>query len=185
MASSDGGEDGTPLLARAREACSSPSPLAACCACLTITRHSNRLAASLQFANTPQQPSGDKGIKDGIVLGVFFPQDAETEPRWMCFDRSKPVTKVLEGCCAACGYQLDRGRLVGSPDRINLFTLDGDMLRTDLELEAHIPSTLQAHSCVILEKGNRLQTERLRDVQDAARLQRHGRPGGEGVCAVM
>ena len=180
-----GGDDDTPLLARARDACSNPSPLAGCCACLTFTR-SDQVAASLRFSNTHWQPSGDKGIKDVIVLGVFFPLDAETKPRWLRLDRSKPVTKVLEAACAACGYQLDRGRLVGSPDRINLFTLDGDMLRTDLELEAHIPSTLQELSMIILEKGNRLQFERLRDVQEAARLQRPG--GGSragGMCTIM
>ena len=103
----------------------------------------------------------------------------------MRFDRSKPGTEILEAACAACGYQLDRGRLVGSPDKINLFTMDGDMLRTDLELEAHIPSTLQEHACIVLGKGNRIPADRLRDLQEAASLQRPSSSRRRRMCTVM
>ena len=49
---------------------------------------------------------------------------------------------------------------MGSPERVNLFTLEGDLLRIDLDLEAHLGSTLQPGGWVILEKGNRISPEK-------------------------
>ena len=67
------------------------------------------------------------------------------------------------------------------PERLNLFTSEGDLLRIDLELEAHVPSTLVPGGLVILEKGNRLSPERLRAIQDVAQQEQRG----GGVCAIM
>ncbi|KAL3898412.1 MAG: hypothetical protein SGPRY_012844, partial [Prymnesium sp.] len=55
----------------------------------------------------------------------------------------------------AGGIQMDQGRLVGSPERINLFTIEGDLLRVDLDLEAHLGSTLQPSSVLVLEKASK------------------------------
>ena len=55
----------------------------------------------------------------------------------MFFDKTKPVEKVIAGACAHAGLKLDKGKLVGSPERLNLFTLEGDVVRLDLEVEAH------------------------------------------------
>jgi len=60
---------------------------------------------------------------------------------------------------------MDKGKLVGSPERLNIFTVDGDVLRLDLELEAHLGSTLRAGDTIVLEKGNRLSDERLQFVR--------------------
>ena len=76
---------------------------------------------------------------------------------------------MLEAACQAAGVKLDRGRLVGSPDRLNLFTVEGDLLRVDLDLEAHLGSTLSDGAWVVLEKGNRIAPERLAAIQEAFR----------------
>lgn len=70
----------------------------------------------------------------------------------MFFSKSNEGTKVLEAACKAGGIQLDKGRIIGSPERLNLFTIEGDLLRVDLDLEAHLGSTLQPSSVLILEK---------------------------------
>ena len=49
---------------------------------------------------------------------------------------------------AHAGLTLERGRLVGSPERLNLFTLDGDVLRLDLELEARCRAALVVSSTI-------------------------------------
>ena len=101
----------------------------------------------------------------------------------MFFSRSAEGVKVLEAACAAAGVKLDRGRIIGSPERLNLFTVDGDLLRVDLDLEAHVPNTLQPGGWLILEKGNRVPEERLREIQHAHEIAMGG--GGGGGCAIM
>ena len=56
---------------------------------------------------------------------------------------------------------MDKGKLVGSPEKLNLFTDEGDVVRLDLEIEAHLGSTLHEGGLLILEKGNRLDDARL------------------------
>jgi hypothetical protein len=87
---------------------------------------------------------------------VVFPEDVAVRPLHMFFSRTKDGTKVLEAACDKAGVKLDRGRIIGSPERLNLFTVDGDLLRIDLDLEAHVPNTLQPGGWVILEKVRRL-----------------------------
>ena len=53
---------------------------------------------------------------------------------------------------------------MGSPERLNLFTLDGDVVRLDLEIDAHLGSTLHEGRLIVLEKGNRLSAERLQAI---------------------
>lgn len=108
----------------------------------------------------------------------------------------------------------DKGKLVGSPERLNVFTLEGDVLRLDLEIEvkataasasplaygcaqhgvcagrlrrpprarlataaahvvwqAHLGSTLHPSDTIVLEKGNRIDDERLQAVRRAAAKQ--------------
>ena len=84
----------------------------------------------------------------------------------MFFDKEKPVERVVTAACTHAGLTLDKGRLNGSPERLNLFTLDGDVVRLDLEVEAHLGSTLHPGNILLLEKGNRVHAERLRTVRD-------------------
>ena len=58
-------------------------------------------------------------------------------------------------------------RLIGSPEKVNLFNLDGDIVRLDLEIEAHLGSTLHAGDVLILEKGNRLLDARIGAIKAA------------------
>ena len=44
---------------------------------------------------------------------------------------------------------------------------EGDVLRLDLEIEAHLGSTLQPSSILVLEKGNRISDERLEAIKAA------------------
>lgn len=163
--------------ARLVEAYARARNMAACCKCL-----GPQLPTNLSFANTMGTAIGDRSIpeKRRLYLGVFFPADLNVQPVYMFYSLSNEGTKVLDSACAAAGLKMDRGRLVGSPERLNLFTLEGDLLRLDLDLEAHIPSTLQPNSCVILEKGNRVSPERLSAVREAAVAAM-----SEGVCAIM
>ena len=142
----------------------------------------------------------------------------------MFFSRRDEGSKVLEAACKAGGLTLDRGRIIGSPERINLFTLSGDLLRCvavleaarcpqpslawlcsgwrrkrrvseprggwpphllasmrstrarcapasrlDLDLDAHLGSTLQPSSTLLIEKGNRVDDGRLEMVRELAR----------------
>lgn len=80
------------------------------------------------------------------------------------------MEKVIAGAAAHAGLKLDRGKLVGSPERLNLFTLEGDVVRLDLEIEAHMGSTLRAGDVLCIEKGNRMDDARLAQIRSA-----HGR----------
>jgi hypothetical protein len=120
-----------------------------------------------------------------LPLGVVFPADANVPPLYMFFSRSAEGVKVLEAACSAAGVKLDRGRMVGSPERLNLFTIEGDNLRVDLELEAHVPSTLQPHAWVILEKGNRVPPERLQTIREAWQQSRRSGGGARGFAVML
>ena len=147
--------------------------MASCCQCLLPA---SRVPPNLAFSNSTGSAVGDAKIplSRRLYLGVVFPADCGVRPIYMFFSLANEGTKVLEAACAAAGLRLDRGRIVGSPERLNLFTLEGDILRLDLDLEAHIPSTLQAHSWVILEKGNRIDEVRLTAIRQASRYTQAG-----------
>lgn len=115
------------------------------------------------FANKPASAIGDAAIPQErrVTFGIVLPEVAEQRPVWMFFDKSKPVEKVIAGACAHAGLKLDKGKLVGSPERLNLFTVEGDVVRLDLEIEAHLGSTLQPRDTLIVEKGNRLEAAQL------------------------
>ena len=134
----------------------------------------------------------------------------------MFFDKLKPASELLVAATKKAGLQMDRGKLVGSPEWLNIFTIEvlsrrslprhsplhphgratppdislwatprgsmsrwllhaeplrvarqGDVLRLDLEIEAHLGSTLQPSDTIILEKGNRISDDRLRAIQAA------------------
>ena len=51
----------------------------------------------------------------------------------MFFDREKDAQKILDGAFAHAGLEIKQGRMAGSPERLNLFTSDGDVLRLDLD----------------------------------------------------
>ena len=150
-----------------------------CCRCFAPAR----APTNLSFSNTMGSAHGDKSIPHNrrLFLGIVFPADLDVQPVYMFFSLANEGTKVLNAACAAAGLKMDRGRLVGSPDRLNLFTLDGDLLRLDLDLEAHIPSTLQPNTWVILEKGNRVAPERLASVRAAAARELSAGP----ACTIM
>ena len=49
-------------------------------------------------------------------------------PVHMFFDREKDAQKILDGAFAHAGLEIKQGRMAGSPERLNLFTSDGDVL---------------------------------------------------------
>ena len=101
--------------------------------------------------------SGLRVCMRGALLCPCAPPEANAGPLVTCSPRPYPLA-----------------------DRLNLFTLEGDLLRCDLDLEAHIPSTLQPNSWVILEKGNRVSPGRLAAIRQAAVEAQSG-----GGCLVM
>ena len=107
-------------------------------------------------------------------------QDLDVQPVHMFFDCEKDRQKILDGACAHAGLKIERGRLAGSPERLNLFTSDGDVLRLDLDIDAHLGGTLHPSSVLVLEKGNRISDERLQTVKRATEEQ-----AAAGSCAVM
>lgn len=139
--------------------------------------------SSLTFSNSPGSAIGDASVprERRLYLGIIFPESTDVRPLHMFFSRSAVGVKVLEAAAAAGGLRLDKGRLIGSPDRLNLFTMEGDLLRTDLDLEAHLGSTLHPSSWLVLEKGNRLGEARLSAIREAA----GDRANGGGGCALM
>jgi len=134
-------------------------------------------------AHTPPSSAvGDASVQRArrCHFAIFFPEDVPAKPVHMFFDREKDTIKVLEAAVAHAGLKLDRGRLVGSPEKLNLFTIDGDMLRTDLPLDAHLGSTIHPSSVLLLEKGNRVLEDRL----DAVKLAVSQQSGGMG-CSIL
>lgn len=119
------------------------------------------------FSNRPSAAVGDQSIAPNrrIQFGVVFPEEVSAAPTHMFFDKQKPGTKLLEAATAQAGLKMDKGKLVGSPERLNIFTLEGDVLRLDLEIEAHLGSTLRNGDTIVLEKGNRMSEERLQFVR--------------------
>ena len=95
----------------------------------------------------------------------------DVRPVHMFFDREKDSQKILNGACAHAGLKIDRGRLAGSPERLNLFTSEGDVLRLDLDIDAHLGSTLHPSSVLVLEKGNRIGDDRLQTIKSATEQQ--------------
>tara|TARA_B110001452_G_scaffold92938_1_gene76664 strand:- start:208 stop:663 length:456 start_codon:yes stop_codon:yes gene_type:complete len=149
-----------------------------CLPCLSAAPKDSALA----FSNAASNAVGDHSIAGGrrVHFGVFFPEDIPCPPVHMFFDREKASTKILDGACAHAGLKMERGRLAGSPERLNLFTLEGDVLRLDLEIEAHLGSTLQPSSILVLEKGNRISDDRLDAIKAAIDEQSDG-----AACAIM
>jgi hypothetical protein len=156
-----------------------------CCQCLVTSK----LPPGLVFSNAPASAIGDSKVPQNrrLHLGVVFPESVAppmggAKPMYMFFSRSVEGSKVLEAACKAAGVPLDKGRLPGSPERLNLFTLDGDVLRVDLDLEAHVPNTLQPGGVIVLERGNRIDPERLAAIREAVGLQMSG---PAAACAIM
>ena len=102
---------------------------------------------SLTFANSERSAAGDSSIPQArrVYFGIFFPEDSPHRPVHMFFDRQKATSKVLDGAAAHAGLKLDKGRIVGSPERLNVFTTENEILRLDLEIDAHMHGTL--HPC--------------------------------------
>ena len=98
----------------------------------------------------------------------------------MFFDREKDAQKILDGAFAHAGIDIKQGRMAGSPERLNLFTSDGDVLRLDLDIEAHLGGTLHPSSVLVLEKGNRIADDRLETIKRAVEEQ-----AAAASCTVM
>ena len=107
-------------------------------------------------------------------------QDLDLRPVHMFFDREKDAQKILDGAFAHAGLEIKQGRMAGSPERLNLFTSDGDVLRLDLDIDAHLGGTLHPSSVLILEKGNRIADDRLETIKRAVEEQ-----AAAASCAVM
>ena len=42
----------------------------------------------------------------------------------MFFDKMKPASELLVAATKQAGLQMDKGKLVGSPERLNIFTIE-------------------------------------------------------------
>lgn len=148
-----------------------------CCACFARAGRSG-----ISFANSPMMALGDNKIPSNrrLPLGIIFPHDTGVSPLYMFFNKSNEGIKVLEAACSTAGIKLDRGKIVGSPERLNLFTTDGDILRIDLDLEAHLGTTLLPNAWIVVEKGNRVDPTRLALIREMKRDVDSG-----GGCAIM
>ena len=145
---------------------------------LEVTRIGIRRHANAQlnpfcprpFINRASKAIGDSGIpvEHRVPLGIIFPMEAPgtTGSVFMFFDKTKPLDLVISGAARHAGLVLEKGKIVGSPEKLNLFTLEGENVRPDLEIDAHLGSTLQPAAVLILEKGNRVETGRLKAVHD-------------------
>ena len=124
------------------------------------------LAAGVRFRNRPDRPVGASDIdsRAQVTFGIVYPSGLGIPSTYICFNRGKPVEQIVSGACSYAGLILEKGRLPGNPERINLFTLDGDLVRLDLEVEAHLGSTLHPGKILLLEKGNRVVPDRLHAV---------------------
>ena len=124
----------------------------------------------LAFSNKPATAVGDANIlvSRRVKFGLVMPESTGASAVYMFFDKEKPVEKMIAAAASHGGFAVDKGKLVGSPERLNLFTLEGDVVRLDLEIEAHMGSTLHAGDTLILEKGNRLDAARLDAVRARA-----------------
>lgn len=131
--------------------------------------------------NTPNTARGDQRIpaEKRVYFAIFFPESQAARPCHFFFDRSKPTGRVVEDSTSYAGLQMDRGKLAGSPEKLNLFTSDGEVLRTDLDLDAHLGGALHPASVLLLERGNRVSESRLDAIKQAAAQQ------AGGSCAIM
>ena len=124
----------------------------------------------LAFTNKPATAVGEETVKPErrIRFGIVMPESTGASSLHMFFDKEKDTpAKIITVAAKHAGFSVDKGKLVGSPEKLNLFTREGDVVRQDLEIEAHIGSTLHAGDTLILEKGNRLMDERLAQVKAA------------------
>ena len=76
----------------------------------------------LAFSNKPSSAVGDASIQQQrrIRFGIVFPEDTGVAPIHIFVDREKPVEKLIAAACSHAGLKLDKGKLVGSPQRLNL-----------------------------------------------------------------
>ena len=130
------------------------------------------LTARVSFSNRIGSPSGDIDIlpRKRVTFGIVYPAGLGISSSYLFFDKEKPVQDLVAAAAARAGLVLDKGKLAGSPERLNLFTLDGDMVRLDLEVEAHLGSTLNAGDVHVLEKGNRLAPNRTKAIRKVLTL---------------
>jgi hypothetical protein len=143
---------------------------------LSVTRESirsyaqlelNPLTCGLTFSNSPSRPIGEADVAppSRVTFGIVYPAGLGVRSVYMHFDRTRPVEQVVAGAARHAGLVLEKGKLQGSPERLNLFTLEGDIVRLDLEVDAHLGSTLHPNAVLVLEKGNRVAASRLEAIR--------------------
>jgi hypothetical protein len=122
---------------------------------------------TLAFSNKQSKPIGDENIPPSkrVVFGIVYPEETNARSVWMYFNVDKPVEALIVSAAGQAGLRLDKGKLLGSPQRLNLFTLEGDTVRLDLEIDAHMGRTLHVGDVLVLEKGNRMESSRLEAIK--------------------
>ena len=122
-------------------------------------------------ANKPSAAKGDEAIPAArrVKFLLVLPEETGLPAMHLFFDKEKPVERVIQAAATYAGVKIDKGKLVGSPQRLNLFNLEGDIVRLDLEIEAHLGSTLRPGDVLILEKGNRMEDARLAAIKAAVK----------------
>lgn len=106
---------------------------------------------------------GDDSIpeQNRVTFGIIYPCELHLASIFMYFDKTKPLEHVVAGAAKKHGLVLDNGKMPGSPERLNVFTCEGELVRRDLDIDAHLGSTLRPGSVLLLEKGNRVSPSRL------------------------
>ena len=132
----------------------------------------NPLAVGVAFKSRRDGALGDDDIAASCrtTFGIVYPAGLGIHSQYMFFDKEKAVDKIITAAASRANLVLDKGKLAGSPDRLNLFTLDGDLVRLDLEVEAHLGSTLHDGDVIVMEKGNRIAPNRLQAIREVLSL---------------
>lgn len=118
-----------------------------------------------------------------VTFGIAFPEATGIRPLFMSFDRTRPLRDVLTVAvhygelsryvsygAPSGGVSTSEGHAarfaIGSPDRLNLFTVDGRMQRLDLEIDALLgPGYLESGHVIAIQEGNRLPPKRVEAIR--------------------
>jgi hypothetical protein len=110
-----------------------------------------------------------------VTFAIAFPEGSELQPRFFTFDKTRPMGDIRTVIKSLAGGGMgeegeagdERRFMVGSPARLNLFSLaSGRLLRPDLEVEAQLGTDDVCDGDVlVLEQGNRLPPERVEAVR--------------------
>jgi len=112
---------------------------------------------------------GELPPRKRVCFGIAFPAASAIRPLFFAVDRTKTMRSLLavvEGhaqlLAGTTNETHSQGYAMGSPQRLNIFTVDGRMQRLDLDIEALLrPGYLEDGDVLLLEVGNFLPQDRI------------------------